>query len=362
MPLAPDRRPRRRNTFMSNDIDRDLTAMKGGPLFTNQRDPEFSAFVDRQFSRAFGQRPAQTDATGRMVQPEPATRELEIFQPRLRPNDTRLGNSVGRTGRNRPEDVQRVQRGLSNAGTFSFDVPRERTGRASEGLFQGIEAFQRENGLQVDGLMRPLGETIVTLGRAFGPVGDSGIDAGLNLGSSRGELLSGVGNALGFAGSSGPGSSNEIGSAEDFGTLEFEEGSDDAQRARCERLRERFEQLRESISVKRAEIKEWQREIKEIESQLRELEVILRGIQADGNTGIPTPRDRRTTILKAIGEGAANFIFQNRQEDIEKKISELKNKREIIGQNIERTNASLKGDEEQMGEIERELYENCGSF
>jgi len=63
--------------------------------------------------------------------------------------------------------VLQVQRSLSNTGSFDLAIPRERTGTPTPALTAGIEAFQAQNGLAVDGVLRPNGETIQTLDRSL---------------------------------------------------------------------------------------------------------------------------------------------------------------------------------------------------
>ena len=113
-------------------IERELDALFADPLNQSTTDLEFAKFADRQVKRVFGTDPVEKDGAGRNMSPRPKRTDLEVFRPAFRQGDLALDRSVGKGAENRPEDVIRVQRLLSNAGTFEFAVPRERSGKVSE--------------------------------------------------------------------------------------------------------------------------------------------------------------------------------------------------------------------------------------
>lgn len=92
------------------------------------------------------------------------------------PDDNELfsfSGSVGPNGENRREDVIKAQILLGNSGHYRIAGKGAPTGWPGNELFRSIRAFQKEKGLQVDGLLLPpapqgvdrngIGETLVTL-------------------------------------------------------------------------------------------------------------------------------------------------------------------------------------------------------
>lgn len=67
-------------------------------------------------------------------------------------------------GRSNPGDVRRLRRGLSQAGYGPFPV-RGRP-RLTPGLVDGVKSFQRDHGLETDGMILPGGPTEAALARA----------------------------------------------------------------------------------------------------------------------------------------------------------------------------------------------------
>ncbi len=94
---------------------------------------------------------AEPDATGRARPAVPIRADIEIFRPKPRRGDLTFGRGVGPGEANQPADVMRAQRLLSNAGTFAFAVPEERSGHPSLALDRATRQFQASRGLTVDG-------------------------------------------------------------------------------------------------------------------------------------------------------------------------------------------------------------------
>lgn len=74
-----------------------------------------------------------------------------------------LGAPVGIEGRNRREDVARLELLLGLAGAHDLDATDGPTGFFGQRLDQSIRRFQNRNGLKVDGVVRPRSETISRL-------------------------------------------------------------------------------------------------------------------------------------------------------------------------------------------------------
>ena len=124
-PFAPTRRARR-NPLERREIqrvERDLKSLVADPQHGRNRDPEFSTFVARQFSRVHGDGRLERDATGRARPARPVRADIEVFRPKPRRDDLKFGAGVGPSEANKPADVMRAQRLLSNAGAFTFAVP-----------------------------------------------------------------------------------------------------------------------------------------------------------------------------------------------------------------------------------------------
>ena len=77
-----------------------------------------------------------------------------------------LTGSVGMTGDNRPSDVAKVEKMLGQTGHLDLGATDGPTGYYGARAEQGVKGFQKENGLKVDGLLNPGGETILALGAA----------------------------------------------------------------------------------------------------------------------------------------------------------------------------------------------------
>lgn len=64
-----------------------------------------------------------------------------------------LFGSVGRNGENDRADVIKAQMLLANANALDLPEPGVPTGWAGDGLHRAIGRFQRDNGLEMDGLL-----------------------------------------------------------------------------------------------------------------------------------------------------------------------------------------------------------------
>ena len=79
-----------------------------------------------------------------------------------------LTKAVGNNRGNRAEDVFKIKDTLSDIGFFHFDSnPAEPHGIFTRELRDGIRGFQKDNGLRVDGILKPKGETEQALAQQF---------------------------------------------------------------------------------------------------------------------------------------------------------------------------------------------------
>jgi hypothetical protein len=140
--------------FTSDDLDRDLTALMQDPLYWRERDKDFTDHVTRQFERVHGPDGPKPDGDGKR------RGTLEVPRLRRRPGDERLKQPVGRDAPNRPDDVTRLQRALSETGDYTFTAPRERSGVMSPNLDTAVTRYQRRTGLKPDGVVAPNGPTV----------------------------------------------------------------------------------------------------------------------------------------------------------------------------------------------------------
>lgn len=77
----------------------------------------------------------------------------------------KLKSTIGRSYNVEPEDVLRTKATLKSRGYYT---PRDQqiSPYPDQAMFTGIERFQRDNGLHVDGIMRPEGETLRAINSA----------------------------------------------------------------------------------------------------------------------------------------------------------------------------------------------------
>ena len=79
-----------------------------------------------------------------------------------------LSKAVGNNLDNRPEDVFKIKDTLSDVGLFDFDDnPAEPHGIFTCELRDGIRDFQKDNGLRVDGILKPKGRNRASSGAAI---------------------------------------------------------------------------------------------------------------------------------------------------------------------------------------------------
>ena len=139
MPVSP----RRANAA---EFDARLDRLIGDPLRQELRDPEFLAFVDRQFNRAFPG-PVRRDATGRQIESAPEVDDLEAFRPTVMRGDLELSGPVGARQKNRLTDLIGVKKALAKTGHLDFDVTEEASDKAGPRFQAALGRFQREHGL-----------------------------------------------------------------------------------------------------------------------------------------------------------------------------------------------------------------------
>jgi hypothetical protein len=118
--------------------------------------------VTRQFERVHGPDGPTPDAEGKR------RGTLEVPRLRRRPGDDRLKKPVGRDAPNRPDDVARLQRALSETGDYTFTAPRERSGVMSANLENAVTRYQRRTGLKPDAYVAPDGPTIQQIAEEAG--------------------------------------------------------------------------------------------------------------------------------------------------------------------------------------------------
>ena len=103
------------------------------------------------------------DPFGRLgVDDEPDTEIAEIKNP------TALKAPVGDTGQNSRRDVAKTEQLLGQAGTLDLKKTDGPTGYWGTRTSHATKAFQKQNGLKVDGQINPGGETIRALGKLAG--------------------------------------------------------------------------------------------------------------------------------------------------------------------------------------------------
>lgn len=164
MPVSP----RRANAA---EFDARLNRLIGDPLRQELRDPEFLAFVDRQFNRAFPG-PVRRDATGRQIDSAPEIDDLEAFRPTVLRGDLELSGPVGARQKNRLTDLIGVKKALAKTGHLDFDVTEEASDKAGPRFQAALGRFQREHGLKADAVVKRDGPTLKALRQAVFNAGD----------------------------------------------------------------------------------------------------------------------------------------------------------------------------------------------
>ena len=103
------------------------------------------------------------DPFGRLgVDDEPDTEIADIENP------AELASSVGDSGQNSRRDVAKTEQLLGQAGTLDLKKTDGPTGYWGSRTSDATKAFQKQNGLKVDGQINPGGETIRALGKLAG--------------------------------------------------------------------------------------------------------------------------------------------------------------------------------------------------
>lgn len=79
-----------------------------------------------------------------------------------------LSGSIGRTGRNHAADVAGIETALGSQGYLDLNKTDGPTGYFGARMEDAIKGFQKGNGLKVDGVINPGGETIGQLAQKYG--------------------------------------------------------------------------------------------------------------------------------------------------------------------------------------------------
>lgn len=76
----------------------------------------------------------------------------------------KLSAPVGRTQKNNPMDVAKVEAIMGATGHLDLSVTDGPTGYFGQRLENAVKEFQKEENLEVDGMLNPKGKTISTAG------------------------------------------------------------------------------------------------------------------------------------------------------------------------------------------------------
>ncbi|MBC8267612.1 MAG: peptidoglycan-binding protein [Rhodospirillaceae bacterium] len=107
------------------------------------------------------------DPLGRLLEPEQPG-SFDLVQPFV------LGKAVGAGGNNARANVAKIETLLGLAGVMDLKQTDGPTGYAGQRLLDGIRAFQKQNGLNVDGRAAPDGPTIKALSQSLQSMGRNG--------------------------------------------------------------------------------------------------------------------------------------------------------------------------------------------
>lgn len=91
-----------------------------------------------------------------------------VFNPDASPSGIELSDEIGNGRVNREEDVTGVKQALGALGLYRYDRTADPSPFIDRAMLDGIKAFQAGNGLNVDGLMQPGGETVTAMNVALG--------------------------------------------------------------------------------------------------------------------------------------------------------------------------------------------------
>jgi peptidoglycan hydrolase-like protein with peptidoglycan-binding domain len=231
--------------FTSDDLDRDLTALMQDPLYWRERDRDFADHVTRQFQRVHGPDGPTPDGDGKR------RGTLEVPRLRRRPGDDRLKQPVGRDAPNRPDDVTRLQRALSETGDYTFTAPRERSGVMSANLETAVTRYQRRTGLKPDGYVAPDGPTV----QQIAAQADENIE---NAPSTSGKRFA-------------DGLENELKETETSNDAADDDTPNAAKQNECSRLAKLIDVEKYNISSYKQRLKEAQRKIEVIDEEIKHL-------------------------------------------------------------------------------------------
>ncbi|WP_051609955.1 peptidoglycan-binding domain-containing protein [Terasakiella pusilla] len=161
-------------------VQQRIQSMMTDKRYGDQHDTRLRDHVTKQFERAFSGT-LQYDETGKMVQPVTAISpdQVEPFDPDGELNASNQNNtpelsinqettgkgkikdlfsfesSVGSTEENKPDDLRKVKKMLTLFGHADPNTPDN----DPQALDTSIKRFQVANGLKVDGILKPDGET-----------------------------------------------------------------------------------------------------------------------------------------------------------------------------------------------------------
>jgi peptidoglycan hydrolase-like protein with peptidoglycan-binding domain len=163
-----------------NTVNQRIQSMMTDPRYNDKFDTRLRDHVQKQFEKAYTGK-VQYDETGKMVQPTPVIRPHEveafdpdgelnnsasIFSPALSITEKESGNNkikklfnfesrIGKAEENKSQDLNKVKKLLTLFGHAGPETSDDDT----EELDTSIKRFQLANGLKVDGVMKPEGET-----------------------------------------------------------------------------------------------------------------------------------------------------------------------------------------------------------
>lgn len=91
-----------------------------------------------------------------------------VFNPDASPSGIELSDEIGNGRVNREVDVTGVKQALGALGLYRYDRTADPSPFIDRAMLDAIKALQAGNGLKVDGLMQPGGETVTAMNVALG--------------------------------------------------------------------------------------------------------------------------------------------------------------------------------------------------